>query len=518
MVDATHTAFLYFNLDEVPQDAVLRWAKLRLFLPSVRVKGAGLGVHVVTSQWDEAAASNQPKVAAGTVAGIGPEKLGTRRFVTVDVTSTVQSWISGGTVNEGFAIKSISGGTAVSSLYLTSKDGASLGLPAELDLDFTSPVGPMGLQGPQGLTGGTGAMGPQGVQGAKGDTGAIGPQGPIGLTGAQGVKGDTGATGPVGLQGPQGLTGGTGAIGPQGPTGSPAAAGAVLYRPYRAGEQTTSTQTGGMNFQGVLIEEGQVVTGTRNIEVKLFDAAIDGIQLYSENIGVTLIEKGFYSFEYGVAGTSNFLNTETVATTNGTTSSFQYVLSASSVVDGSVVVKDGVYLWGQTSGSSNESDFGAVYSTSLRRISTTYYNGTPASGRTITVSYRSPVLGIAGAFNENNQPWIEIIVNGTAQTPRQKLLSAPYAFRTVVSPNFGEYTGLVVGQVYQASEPGFVIAQCPISQAGVNVSVGKSSQSLNFSFTQTGSNWERSIITVPIPKGWYYKVQGSAGWWVRFGY
>jgi len=140
MVDATHTAFLYFNLDEVPHDAVLRWAKLRLFLPSVRVKGAGLGVHVVTSQWDEAAASNQPTLATGTVASIGPEKLGTRRFVTVDVTSTVQSWISGGTVNEGFAIKPISGGTAVSSLYLTSKDGASLGLPAELDLDFKPAV------------------------------------------------------------------------------------------------------------------------------------------------------------------------------------------------------------------------------------------------------------------------------------------------------------------------------------------------------------------------------------------
>ncbi len=140
MVDATHTAFLYFNLNEVPQDAVLRWAKLRLFLPSVRVKGAGLGVHVVTSQWDEALASNQPTVATGTVASIGPEKLGTRRFVTVDVTNTVQSWISGGTVNEGFAIKPISGGTAVSSLYLTSKDGASLGLPAELDLDFKPAV------------------------------------------------------------------------------------------------------------------------------------------------------------------------------------------------------------------------------------------------------------------------------------------------------------------------------------------------------------------------------------------
>jgi len=37
MVDATHTAFLYFNLHELPQKVALRWAKPRLFLPSGRV-------------------------------------------------------------------------------------------------------------------------------------------------------------------------------------------------------------------------------------------------------------------------------------------------------------------------------------------------------------------------------------------------------------------------------------------------------------------------------------------------
>jgi hypothetical protein len=136
-VDAARTAFLYFNLDEVPQGAVLRWAKLRLFLPSVRVRGSGLGVHVVTGRWDEALpSSSQPQFSLSPVGIIPPEKLGTRRFVTVDVTSTVQAWINGGTLNEGFAIKAVSGGSATSSLYLTSKDGASLGLPAELDLDF----------------------------------------------------------------------------------------------------------------------------------------------------------------------------------------------------------------------------------------------------------------------------------------------------------------------------------------------------------------------------------------------
>lgn len=64
--------------------------------------------------------------------------------------------------------------------------------------------GPVGPQGPRGLTG------PVGPQGPVGETGATGPQGPVGATGA------TGATGP---QGPVGETGATGATGPQGPIG-----------------------------------------------------------------------------------------------------------------------------------------------------------------------------------------------------------------------------------------------------------------------------------------------------------
>jgi len=137
MVDANHKALIYFNTNDIPSDAVLRWAKLRLFLPSVRVRGSGLGVYVVTGTWNEAVASPiQPSIDPTRVGLIPPGELGTRRFVTVDVTSTVQSWISDPNTNEGFAIAPVTGGTAVASLYLTSKDGASLGLPAELDLEF----------------------------------------------------------------------------------------------------------------------------------------------------------------------------------------------------------------------------------------------------------------------------------------------------------------------------------------------------------------------------------------------
>ena len=80
----------------------------------------------------------------------------------------------------------------------------------------------MGLPGPQGIagnTGATGSQGPQGPQGAAGPQGSQGPQGPQGATGPQGIQGPQGITGATGPQGPQGITGATGPQGPQGITG-----------------------------------------------------------------------------------------------------------------------------------------------------------------------------------------------------------------------------------------------------------------------------------------------------------
>jgi hypothetical protein len=57
--------------------------------------------------------------------------------VTVDVTGTVQQWINGGTLNEGFAIQPIvKAGSPSASVILTSKEGPVFGLPAELDIEF----------------------------------------------------------------------------------------------------------------------------------------------------------------------------------------------------------------------------------------------------------------------------------------------------------------------------------------------------------------------------------------------
>ncbi len=136
-VNANSKAYLYFSLNGIPTTAVVRWAKLRLFLPTVEKKGMGLSVYRVSGFWDESRGSASPVLEDGAVATISGEELGSKRFVTADVTGVVQQWISGGSENEGFAI-GVTEGSVPASVKLTSKEGAGMGLPAELDIDFAA--------------------------------------------------------------------------------------------------------------------------------------------------------------------------------------------------------------------------------------------------------------------------------------------------------------------------------------------------------------------------------------------
>ena len=184
-----------------------------------------------------------------------------------------------------------------------------------------------------------------------------------------------------------------------------------------------------INYQGRLTNaSGAPVTGSKNFAISIYDAATGGTLLYTETIGaVTLDDNGGYSFQFGGSGTSNTLVTETVATTNGTATTFQKVLANSPVVANSVSVSDGTYTWSQSAGSSNEDQFGLAYSTSLRRVTANYYNGAPAAGRTITATYRYGTNGITGALSNGAEHWMAISVDGTSQGTRQRVLAVPFA-------------------------------------------------------------------------------------------
>ena len=190
-----------------------------------------------------------------------------------------------------------------------------------------------------------------------------------------------------------------------------------------------------INYQGRLTDaNGDPVTGSKNFAISIYDAATNGTLLYTETIGaVTLDDNGVYNFQFGGSGTSNTLVTETVATTNGTSTTFQKVLDNSPIVANSVSVSDGTYTWSQSAGSSNEDDFGAAYSTSLRRVTANYYNGAPAAGRTITATYRYGTSGITGALASGAEHWMAVSVDGAFQGTRQRVLAVPFAQTAAVA-------------------------------------------------------------------------------------
>ncbi len=177
-VGGGYTALLQFDLGVLPAgttSAQVSRAVLRLYCN--RADTAGLvSVQTLGGAWGEYS------VTFGTLPSLGSanqvlsvSQAGT--FVTVDVTSIVQGWITTPATNFGLALTA---GTAA--VQFDSKENDLTGHAPALEVTLVA-------VGPAGATGATGPAGP------KGDTGA---------TGATGPKGNTGATGPMGPAGPAG--------------------------------------------------------------------------------------------------------------------------------------------------------------------------------------------------------------------------------------------------------------------------------------------------------------------------
>ncbi len=55
-----------------------------------------------------------------------------------------------------------------------------------------------------------------------------------------------------------------------------------------------------INYQGLLTDiNGNVVSGSKTVSISIHDAATDGTQLYTENIGSVTVQNGIYSFQFG---------------------------------------------------------------------------------------------------------------------------------------------------------------------------------------------------------------------------
>jgi hypothetical protein len=227
------TAFIQFDLSSLPAGTTpsqISKATIRLFVNRINTSGV-VNVAPVTSAWTESAVTYATIPSIGsTVASFTP--VVANQFVTIDVTSLVQGWLTDPSSNFGLALSS-----TTANVVLDSKENQATGHASELDITVvsqgpTGATGAQGIQGPIGPVGATGMQGPigpvgaQGLQGPAGPQGIPGPIGPVGATGAQGPAGPVGATG---AQGPIGPVGATGAQGPAGATGATGAPG-INYR------------------------------------------------------------------------------------------------------------------------------------------------------------------------------------------------------------------------------------------------------------------------------------------------
>ena len=185
-VSGTSTTLLRFDLGALPPAAnaadVTR-ATLRLFVNRINTPGV-ITVSAVGAAWNENAVTAQTLPVTGNAVEVFPVT-DEGQYVTVDVTSLVQAWLTTPAKNFGLALS-----TSAADAVFDSKENDTTAHPAQLDIALSSgAAGPIGPVGPQGPKGDTGAAGPQGLAGPQGQQGNTGPQGPQGV---QGPKGDPG--------------------------------------------------------------------------------------------------------------------------------------------------------------------------------------------------------------------------------------------------------------------------------------------------------------------------------------
>lgn len=172
-------SYLKFSFASLPAGITgnnISGATLVLYTDTVLSAGT-VDLYQVSSTWSEGAITwnTAPALGAKIQGGVSVSKTG---YLTIDLTSTVQSWLNGTLINNGIALVPSTGSSI--SVSFDSKENLFTSHTAQLLLTLVS-AGPQGPPGPQGAQGPPGAQGPAGSAGA---TGVPGPPGPPGTPGS----------------------------------------------------------------------------------------------------------------------------------------------------------------------------------------------------------------------------------------------------------------------------------------------------------------------------------------------
>lgn len=183
-----------------------------------------------------------------------------------------------------------------------------------------------------------------------------------------------------------------------------------------------------INYQGRLTDgDGNPASGSKTFSLKIHDAATVGNEIYNETIGSVVVDaNGIYNFQFGANGSSVVATDTVIATTNGSSQVFNATLDPLPI-DGSVIISDGTYTWSQVSGASDPTQFTGSVTPATGAVSAIYLSGAPASGTEIAATYNFMESGLSGALTTGSAHWLELTINGETQTPRERVLSVPFA-------------------------------------------------------------------------------------------
>jgi N-acetylneuraminic acid mutarotase len=128
---ATQISYIQFPLSSIPSGASVSQATLKLFVNSVRAAGS-FNVYYVSSPWSESAVSSELAPALGkTIASnVSVNADDKNQYILINVTPSVEAWLSGNEPNNGFALVA----NGAFSASFDSKENTATGHSPQLDV------------------------------------------------------------------------------------------------------------------------------------------------------------------------------------------------------------------------------------------------------------------------------------------------------------------------------------------------------------------------------------------------
>ena len=173
---AEQTGYLKFDLSTLPPGVTgddVEKATLILYVTNLKSEGIfevrRIGTPSPLGGWNEWSLNYKNSAGLATIedlvatTAINPTFKG--RFIGVDVTSLVKSWIDGTAVNNGLALVPVAGSGL--NIVFDSKDDKGYSHEARLEIGLIGPQGPTGPQGPEGPAGQPGTILPTCPAGAS---------------------------------------------------------------------------------------------------------------------------------------------------------------------------------------------------------------------------------------------------------------------------------------------------------------------------------------------------------------